>query len=92
MVAGCSTSDLPLSQVTVSGADKLGYPFSFLRKVTMTSGGTKIECRKEPFTATVPHPSREGGARKAVGVAIEVVFHAHYGEPPLTLPVNLDSE
>ena len=79
-----------LSQVSVSGADQLGYPFSFLKKVTVTSGGRKTECCEEPFVATVPRPSQEGGAGKEGGVVIEVEFHAHYGEPPITLPVNVD--
>lgn len=92
LVAGSSSSDLPSSQVSVSGADQLGYPFSFLKKVTVASGGRKIECCVEPFMATVPLPNWEGGAKKEEGVAIEVVFHAHYGEPPITLPVNVDSE
>ena len=76
----------------MGGADQLGYPFSFLKEVTVTSGGRKTVCREEPFVATVPHPCQEGGAKKEGGVVIEVVFHAHYGEPPITLPVNVDSE
>ena len=76
----------------MSGADELGYPFSFLKEVTVVSGEKKTVCVKEPFVATVPHPSQVGGAKKEGGVCIEVVFHAHYGEPPMTLPVNVDSE
>jgi NAD-dependent SIR2 family protein deacetylase len=77
-------------EVSVSGADQLGYPFSFLKKVTVTSGGRKTECCEEPFVASVPRPSQEGGAGKEGCVVIEVEFHAHYGEPPITLPVNVD--
>ena len=69
----------------MAGADHLGYPFSFLKEVTVASAGRKTACREEPFVATVPYPSQGG-------VVIEVVFHAHYGEPPMTLPVNVDSE
>ena len=47
-------------------------------------GGEKIRCREEPFKATV------GVAKEGGGVAIEVVFHGHYGEPALSLPVRVD--
>ena len=77
-------------QVKVSGADQRGCPFSFVKEVTVSGGGRKVVCGEEPFVATVPCPSEEGGARASGGVAIEVVFHSHYGEPPLTLPVSPD--
>ena len=51
----------------------------------MTSEGTTVTCSKEPFVATVP--LKEGG-----DVAVEVGFHAHYGEPPLKLSLRLDGE
>ena len=51
----------------------------------MTSEGKTVMCAKEPFVATVP--VKEGG-----GMAVEVGFHAHYGEPPLKLSVRLDGE
>ena len=76
----------------MSGADHLGYPFSFLKEVTVASAGRKTACREEPFIATVPYPSQGGGAKKEGGVVIEVAFRAHYGEPLMTLPVNVDSE
>ena len=76
----------------MSGADELGYPFSFLKEVAVVSGEKKTVCVKEPFVATVPHPSEGGGAKKEADVCIEVVFHAHYGEPPMTLPVNVESK
>ena len=49
----------------------------------MSGGGKKVTCSEEPFKATV------GVAGDGGGVAIEVVFHAHYGEPALTLPVRV---
>ena len=39
-----------------------------------------MECREEPFKARVG---------VAGGVAIDVMFHGHYGEPPLSLPVRV---
>ena len=56
----------------------------------MSSGDKKIVCDEEPFVTSVPYPSSVGGAREKVGVVIEVLFHAHYGEPPLSVPVNVD--
>ena len=47
-------------------------------------GGEKVWCTEEPFTTPVS-VGKEGG-----GVAIEAVFHAHYGEPALSLPVRVD--
>ena len=76
----------------MSGADNLGYPFSFLKGVVVTSAGERVSCGKEPFVATVPLPKKGGGAGKEGGVVVQVGFHAHYGEPALTLPVNLDCE
>ena len=79
-------------QVGVAGADQFGYPFSFVKEVVVRGVEKKVQCREEPFVATVPRPSGEGGAMKEGGVTIEVVFHGHYGEPALTLPVSIDSE
>ena len=79
-------------QVGVSGADQFGYPFSFVKEVVVRGVEKKVQCREEPFVATVPRPSGEGGAMKEGSVTIEVVFHGHYGEPALTLPVSIDSE
>ena len=77
-----------LCQVSVTGADHLGYPFSFVKEVTVVSSdGRKTVCREEPFVTTVPY---QGGGEG--GVAIEVMFHGHYGEPMMSLPVNIDSE
>ena len=64
----------------MSGADHLGYPFSFVKEVAVSGGGKKMECREEPFKARVG---------VAGGVAIDVMFHGHYGEPPLSLPVRV---
>lgn len=83
---------IPPVQVGVAGADQFGYPFSFVKEVVVTGVEKKVLCREEPFVATVPCPSQEGGASKEGGVVIEVVFHGHYGEPPMTLPVSVDSE
>lgn len=79
-------------QVGVAGADQFGYPFSFVKEVSVTGMERKVTCRQEPFMATVPCPSGKDGAGKKGGVAIEVVFHGHYGEPVMTLPVSVDSE
>ena len=68
----------------MAGADDLGYPFSFVKEVTVSGGGEKIKCWEEPFKATV------GVAKEGGSVAIEVVFHGHYGEPVLSLPVRVD--
>ena len=49
----------------------------------MSGGEKKVTCSEEPFKATV------GVAGNGGGVAVEVMFHAHYGEPVLTLPVRV---
>ena len=74
----------------MTGADQRGYPFSFVKEVAVSGGGRKVVCGVEPFEATVPCPSPGGGARAEGCVVIEVLFHAHYGEPPLSLPVCVD--
>ena len=79
-----SFSPPPLfSQVSVAGTDNLGHPFSFVKEVTVSGGEKKVTCSEEPFKATV------GVAGNGGGVAVEVMFHAHYGEPVLTLPVRV---
>ena len=84
MACGCGLPHSFLFQVSVAGGDQLGNPFSFVKEVTVSGGGKKVRCCKEPFEATV------GVAKEGGGVAIEVVFHGHYGEPPLSLSVRDD--
>ena len=84
VACGCGLPHSFLFQVSVAGADHLGNPFSFVKEVTVSGGGKKVRCCEEPFEATV------GVAKEGGGVAIEVVFHGHYGEPPLSLSVRDD--
>lgn len=65
----------------VEGRDPEDYPFSFIKVVSLTpKSGSASLCRQEPFQFKI---------EKVGEMSIDVEFHAHYGEPTLTLPLKV---
>lgn len=71
------------TKVAVQGADAEGYPFSFLKEIQIQWSGKSFPLTKEPFELVVEC----GAEEKEMGVT--VVFHAHYGEPPVKEPLRI---
>ena len=68
----------------MEGRDPEDHPFSFLKSVSFSPGsgrGPTRSCDQEPYQIDMKGKSLE--------TKINLVFHAHYEELPLTLPLKV---
>ena len=63
----------------------MGLPFAFIKSVEFVTEGKVI--KKVPFSGGKPFQCQLG--YKAEKVVVRLEFHAHYGEPPLDIPINI---
>ena len=72
-------------QVVVEGRDLEGLPFAFLKSVEFKAGGRPVG--KVVFNPGTPFQCLLPDRTSRVVVTLE--FQAHYGEPPLDIPVTV---
>lgn len=73
------------NQVVVEGRDLEGLPFAFLKSVEFKAGGQSVG--KVAFNPGTPFQCLLPDKTRRVIVTLE--FQAHYGEPPLDIPVTV---
>ena len=72
-------------QVLVEDKDAEGLPFAFLKSVEFRVGGREVG--KVNFGEGKPFQCQLGDEAKKV--VVRLGFHAHYGEPPLDIPIDI---
>ena len=69
----------------MEGKDVEGLPFAFLKSVEFKAGGQSVAkvtfSQATPFQCLLPDKTRM--------VVVTLEFQAHYGEPPLDIPVGI---